>query len=306
LPLKTPFSGDALRRARESFLIGFFSKKPICVFSPPLGVKLIYKNISDSFLVRACSFASEVAETSKRKCPVAGAFDTDGNTHIIYCGQWSCPRCAVRLANKWAARARAGFSPDSEEGVDELWFLTLTLGSGVRSTLGGFALLPRLWDTTRKQYQRYYGSFSYIAFVEGQPNRSFMPHFHILATSLPPTRRNAKGNVTKRALHDWAHSVGWGFQAELLIVSSAEASAYVAKYASKQSPLTPKGFRRVRVSKDWPQTPEKSAAKWIVPARDEGVAHYIMRISEVTGLDPDDLWPKWADLTDSLQNGQLD
>jgi hypothetical protein len=133
-----------------------------------------------------------------------------------------------------------------------------------------------------------------------------MPHFHILTTGLPPTRKNAKGNVTKRALHDWAHSLGWGFQAELLIVSSSEAAAYVAKYASKQSPLTPKGFRRVRVSRDWPKLPNKGGAHWLTPARDEDVAHFIARVADATMLDPAELWLKWADLTDEIDSRHID
>jgi len=131
-----------------------------------------------------------------------------------------------------------------------------------------------------------------------------MPHFHILTTDPPPTRRGKRGYVTKRGLHDWAHSLGWGFQAELLIASSPEASAYVAKYASKQSPMTPKGFRRVRCSNNWPKVEEKSGPKWIVPAKNEDVAAFINRVNEITNIPHEQLWPAWAEITNTLAEKQ--
>jgi len=208
------------------------------------------------------------------------------------------------LANQWARRASAGFIRDSDGVESELWFLTLTLGNGVRSALKGFSLLPGLWDTTRKAYQRYYSGFSYVAFVEGQPHRGHMPHFHILTTEQPPTRRGRKGYVTQHGVHSWAHSLGWGFEAKLLIVSSAEASAYVAKYASKQSPLTPKGFRRVRCSNSWPKVEEKSGPQWIVPAKNEDVAAFINRVNEITNIPAEQLWPAWAEISNILAEKQ--
>lgn len=232
--------------------------------------------------------------TSKqRRCPVCAAFDSDGQTHLIYCGQWSCPVCSRRNADKWAARANAWFDDPANGKEAELWFMTLTLGRRFHTAAQGFSALPGLWDTTRKAYQRYYGTFTYIAFVEGQPLRTYMPHFHILTTTEPPIHRGKKGFVTKHGLHDFAIAYGWGFEADLQIVNSQEAALYVAKYASKQSPLTPKGFRRVRVSQDWPKGDPPSGGQWIVPAKDEDIAHFMVRVADYTNHDPRELWERW-------------
>ncbi len=199
-----------------------------------------------------------------------------------------------RNADHWAARANRWFEVQEDGRTEELWFMTLTLARRFHTAEQGFSALPTLWDSTRKAYQRYYGKFTYIAFVEGQPLRSYMPHFHILTTTEPPTQRGKKGYVTKHALHDFAIAYGWGFEADLQIVNSAEAALYVAKYASKQSPATPKGFRRVRVSQDWPALEPKSGGQWIVPAKDEDIAHFMVRVADLTNQDPRELWERWT------------
>jgi len=232
----------------------------------------------------------------QRRCPITAAFDSQGATHLIYCGSWSCPVCMKRNAALWSIRAQQKILQSDYPKSGELWFLTLTLPSTILSTVQGFLSLPSLWDTTRKQYQRWYGTFSYLAFVEGQPHRSHMPHFHILTSTEPPTQRGKHGFVTKHGLHDWAFSVGWGFQAELHKVDGIEAAAYVAKYASKQSPHTPKGFRRVRVSRDWPKLPPHSSSHWIVPARQESLSDFLIRVHERTGLPLESLYIAWSEV----------
>jgi hypothetical protein len=205
-----------------------------------------------------------------------------------------------RNAALWSIRAQQKILESDDPRREELWFLTLTLPSTVLTTAQGFSLLPQLWDTTRKQYQRFYGKFSYLAFVEGQPHRTHMPHFHILSTTEPPTRPGKRGYVTKRGVHDWAFSVGWGFQAELHIVNGTEAAAYVAKYASKQSPNTPKGFRRVRVSRDWPKLPPLGGAHWIVPARKEAIADFLVRVHDACLVPIEELYIAWSQLEQDI------
>lgn len=240
------------------------------------------------------------------KCPVTGAFDRDGVTHVIYCGRWQCKRCAQRNASKWARRAAKAATELTGEDQGELFFLTLTLGRSVKNVTQGYSLLPGLWDTTRKQYQRKYGSFSYLAFVEGQPNRSYMPHFHILTVEPPPARLGKRGNITQHGVHDWAHAIGWGFEAKLLIVNGPEAMAYVAKYASKTSPLIPRNFRRVRASKDWPKDDDKPAGVWIVPSKKEDLPHFIARAADFTGLAIEDCYAAYIALMAEIKDSQLD
>jgi hypothetical protein len=206
----------------------------------------------------------------------------------------------------WARRAAKAANELTNEEQGELWFLTLTLGRSVKSVQVGYSLLPGLWDTTRKNYQRKLGSFSYLAFVEGQPNRSYMPHFHILTVEAPPVRPGKHGNITQHSLHDWAHALGWGFEAKLLIVNGPEAMAYVAKYASKISPFTPKSFRRVRASRDWPKDDKPKGGAWITPAFKEDIPHFLQRAADFTGLAIEDCYTAYSTLMDEIKDSQVD
>ena len=214
---------------------------------------------------------------------------------MLYCGLWRCPRCAKRLAGRWAKRTQLALETMKETFGGDAWFLTLTLGSPYSTPRDGFVALPKLWDTTRKAYQRYYGLFTYIAFVEGQQNRGGMPHFHIVSPVEPPTKRGRRGYVTKRGVHDFAVAYGWGYQAKLEIVDGPQAAVYVAKYASKGDPSMPRNFRRVRASRDFPQLPELDGLPLLVPSREEDVAHFINRVAEATGTPHEDVYKAWLE-----------
>lgn len=229
------------------------------------------------------------------RCPVSVAFTKDAEATLIYCGQWRCPHCAKRLAGKWAKRAELGLAGMVETGEGDAWFLTLTLGSQFVTSQDGFMAIPKLWDTTRKAYQRWYGSFVYLAFVEGQNKRGGMPHFHILSTVPPPTRRGRRGYVTKRGVHDFAVAFGWGYQAALEIVTGSQAAVYVAKYASKGDPSMPRNFRRVRASRDFPQLPDIGGSPLLAPAYEEDIAHYLARVADITGAEPEALYKRWQE-----------
>lgn len=239
-----------------------------------------------------------------RKCPVTIAFNHEGKTSLIYCGSWQCRRCAKRNAGKWAKRAELGLKVLAGQDLADAFFLTLTLPGVYSSVELGFRAIPKLWDSTRKAYQRYYGGFTYIAFVEGQPKRGGMPHFHILATVEPPTKRGRRGYVTKHGVHDFAVAYGWGFEAELEIVQSEQAAVYVAKYTSKGDPSMPRNFRRVRVSADFPKLPDLGGSPLLVPARDEDVAHYLARVAYDTGIASDMLYPKYVQIVARLHEDQ--
>jgi hypothetical protein len=229
------------------------------------------------------------------KCPVCVAFTHEAKATLIYCNQWKCSKCAKRLAGKWAKRTELAIASMKGTFGGDAWFLTLTLGSQYLSTLDGFQAIPRLWDTTRKAYQRYYGSFTYIAFVEGQEKRGGMPHFHIVTSVEPPTKRGRRGYVTKRGVHDFAVAYGWGYQAKLEIVTDSQAAVYVAKYASKGDVSMPKSFRRVRASADIPKLPDLGTFPLLVPAYEEDIAHFLARVVDATGEQPEALYQKWSD-----------
>lgn len=236
-----------------------------------------------------------MALSGNNYCPVSIAFDRNAVVQPIFCGRWSCPTCQKRLANKWALRAKLGLSTSETDPNPEMWFLTLTLGSFYRSATQGFEALPGLWDTTRKNFQRTYGDWMYMAFVEGQPQRGNMPHFHILTDHEPPAKRGRKGYVTKHNLHDWAVAFGWGFECDLVLVNGDDAAGYVAKYASKQSSSTPKRFRRVRCSRNWPQLPKDPNYAYLVPSKNEDIANFIDRVSSIVDVPQEILYRRWAD-----------
>lgn len=229
------------------------------------------------------------------KCPVAVAFTSEGNTTLIFCGTWGCPHCSRFNAGRWAKRVELGIRELTQEGEKEAWLLTLTLGSAYSDIHAGFLALPKLWDSTRKAYQRYYSTFTYAAFIEGQPKRGGMPHFHIVSTVEPPTKRGRGGFVTKHGVHDFAVAFGWGYQAELSLIDGPEAAVYVSKYTSKGSPSMPKSFRRVRVSRDFPKLPELDGLPLLVPSREEDMAHFIDRVQSLTGVPHEDLYQRWQE-----------
>lgn len=163
------------------------------------------------------------------------------------------------------------------------WFWTLTLGRKYKTAEQGFDALPKLWDRFRKYISRLHtGRWEYVAFVEGQPQRGFMPHFHIISLAKCPKR-----------LKDVAVWSGFGYEATETKVSSGKAAAYVAKYASKQSPLTPSGFRRVRASVGWAKLPKRDDLALFVQAKGESLQHYLERVADETGLAYDDLVDIW-------------
>jgi len=163
------------------------------------------------------------------------------------------------------------------------WFWTLTLGRKYKTAADGFVALPKLWDRFRKYMERLIpGRWEYVAFVEGQPERGFMPHFHIISLSKCPKR-----------IKDLAVWSGFGHQATATKVTSGKAAAYVTKYASKQSPLTPRGFRRVRASRGWSRLPSKGENVLIIRAGKESLQDYLTRVASETQVPLDDLIETW-------------
>jgi hypothetical protein len=131
-----------------------------------------------------------------------------------------------------------------------------------------------MWDALRNRIQYRTPFWLYVAFVEGQPQRGYMPHFHILSSAASPIR-----------FKDLAVASGFGFQAKEIEISTEGAAAYVAKYASKQGWDTPKKFRRVRASKGWPRPPEVDKDPYLVKFKRETVTGYLLRVSQSTGRD---------------------
>jgi len=215
------------------------------------------------------------------KCPVQTVLSTDGTAVSLRCGLWSCQYCQIINARIWASRTKLQFADGGH-------FITLTQPGTVKSVKRAYQLLPKQWDTFRKTIQRECPDrWIYIAFVEGQPKRMYMPHFHIICNR-PPMDRTGRQSLNT-ALVNMAVRSGFGYQAKYKAVVSGEAAAYVSKYASKDAPNMPKGFRRVRTSQGFPDLPLLPNAGLIFPKPSEKLTEYIMRVSDLSGIVADDL-----------------
>lgn len=157
------------------------------------------------------------------------------------------------------------------------------MGSSYRDAQVAFSAIPKLWDTFRKIIQRKTeGTFDYCAFIEGQPKRGGMPHFHIISLTKSPGR-----------LKDLAVKAGFGFQAKESRIDGPKAASYVAKYSTKSGENFPANLRRVRASRGWAKLPPYAGYPLIVKSRNETTTDYLLRVHEITGVGMDDLFDRW-------------
>ena len=220
------------------------------------------------------------------RCVSFWAFDSIGNIRAIPCKRWSCKICQKHNAQMWAWRAELHVENDQYQ----FYMWTLTLGSNYSDVRKAYSDLKKLWDRLRKAVVRHYRkkynwryfTWTYLAFVEGQPKRNGMPHFHILSAISAPER-----------FKDFAVRCGFGFQADEHEINGRGAGAYVAKYASKGAGIIPKDFRRVRASQDWTKLPPIVKDTLFVKSKTEHLSAYLIRVHEATGVSIDTLWDNW-------------
>lgn len=207
------------------------------------------------------------------KCPTGmRAFNANGDIVRLACDQWKCDSCRKVLSYRHATRVRYGIAL----WPDEAYFWTLTLPGHIKNAYFGFHVLKHAWKNLRQTVQRYYGEFQYAAFVEIHPKRTGIAHFHIVSLCPCP------GRIKDVAIHS-----GFGHQATEALVEGREAAYYVAKYTSKQGAQMPKGFRRVRYSRDWPSLPDALYDVAVYPLqKGEALTEYLERVFSLTGLLP--------------------
>jgi hypothetical protein len=221
-----------------------------------------------------------------RHCPYDVFFSVSGKPIPIRCKSWYCPSCAVRNSRKHAIRVKW----HANHTEKPLWFWTLTMRSKYKYSHDAFPVLKRLWDTFRKAIQRDDPSeWNYCAFIEGQPRRRQMPHFHIISD-----------RKAYRRLKDLAMYSGFGYQAEEKPVSTKKAAEYVTKYATKSDSKFPKNFRRVRYSRGFLKVPKKDFEVLIPRHKKESLGDYVIRVSNETGISPDDLYDRYSNFYKTL------
>ena len=214
------------------------------------------------------------------KCPLMLQYSETGLIVPFWCGSWNCPRCAKQNAREWAIRTKAQFGNGG-------YFYTLTQGQNVYSVNRAYELMPIQWDTFRKILQREKKSkLNYIAFIEGQPKRRFMPHFHLICdyrvfTSGKQSLQTAFTEVAKRA--------GFGWCTDAQQITDKRAASYVSKYASKVAPNQPRKFRRVRTSQGFAELPEWPHDAVILQGKHETFTEYVLRVSDASDTAVDTL-----------------
>lgn len=243
--------------------------------------------------------------STTRKCPTLVGFNHEGHCKIIYCGQWSCKHCSKVLARRWANRIRNHITETTRKDGVQWYMLTLTLGSGYKSPELAFTKLKKLWNRLRMAISRAIKiRWQYCAFVEGQPHRQSMPHFHIILNVIPPACIGKKGQVTQHATHNFANRLGWGFEADFGTVTDEKAAWYVAKYVSKGAHIIPRGFRRVRVSRAWLPFVRDPLKRLMVRRKSEALQDYLLRVEDWTNKSIDDLKSEYIQSTYELQEMQ--
>jgi len=234
----------------------------------------------------------------KQQCPMMVAFSSDAQAKLLYCGKWSCKLCSKRNARMWSIHAYYGISARLEKR-EKIHFWTLTMGSQYIRPAEAYRDFPRCWDALRKAIQRYYKEFTFIAFVEGQPLRSYMPHFHVLTFQAIPDGYSARTDPLEW-IKDFGVRMGFGWSNKDELVTSLKAAAYVTKYASKGCPEIPKNFRRVRCSRDWVKSPDKQYDPYYVRSIGEPIEDYLQRVEAGTGVSIDAIAQSYQKATANL------
>lgn len=222
----------------------------------------------------------EVTERLSAACPRGiRAFNANGDVVRMACDQWRCDVCRQVLSYRWARRVRFGLA--LWDGPKRHW--TLTLSGKVKTPGFAFRILDKCWDNLRKTLQRSAGAWGYAAFVELHPHRTGIAHFHVISLEDCPGRIN-----------DVAHHAGFGYKATDTEIDGPGAAQYVSKYTSKQGENMPKGFRRVRLSRGWPDLPEPAYdVAILVPGRREPLSEYFLRVAVATDISPMDAEARW-------------
>lgn len=223
------------------------------------------------------------------ECPVTHGFTKRGMIQPVYCGQWKCEKCRKRLSRDWANRARKQVNNDPE---NVYFFWTLTMHRKISSKAFAYGILPQLWDTLRKHIQRTIldsgnpHKWQYLAFVEGQPKRNHMPHFHIVSSVPFPGR-----------IKDFAATHGWGYQAKETAIDGNGVAEYVSKYVSKGDADMPKGFRRCRPSRGWAKLARPQSNGLLTPKKGERDWEFWVRVSDETGKSIEVIRSAWVRAT---------
>jgi len=228
----------------------------------------------------------------------------DGHVFPVRCKKWSCKVCAPINALHEAIKTANGVYALHAAGL-RAKFVTITQPGSVKTPEFAYAIIDNQWDKFRNRWQYWAKAQGvpnmYAAFVEGQSRRSDMPHFHIIATSMP----------SQDKVRDWSTSSGLGYQADVQWIGAhAGVAWYVSKYSTKGSDAQyiPKNFRRVRYSQDWPNMCFQAdflEDQSVVKLPRESYVHWLIRAVTAFGVDPQSVMSQTLALADRTEGQDI-
>ena len=219
------------------------------------------------------------------------------------CKLWSCTHCANVKAKQWSSRARAAI----RDHIERDWhFVTLTLDDQSNDLSRQIQAWRKSWDVFSKRVRRSVAGddLMYMVIPELSPSKKRL-HAHMIVDwcferNFYKTWYPAKGEYKSYWkyyspwLHDNLKSAGLGYIYDIQELSQPDRAAYyVTKYVGKGlSENFPAGFRRVRVSQNFPTIDVKEVESeflWtLIPSSREGRAallHVIMNGEVVFDLE---------------------
>lgn len=212
---------------------------------------------------------SAIGSEARGLCIATMGVTPEGVVFPVRCKKWRCPVCAPINALRWAIRLAHGTNGLIASGIIPR-FLTITQPGSVRTREFAYRILHNQWGKFQNRWRRWTDEqrvekwavietdeyvaldvqsscipLSYAAFVEGQPERHLMPHFHIIAAHTPHVE----------TVREWAVKSGLGYEVDSEYLRKGPAVAwYASKYPIKSTAIgdMPEHFHRVRLSEDWP------------------------------------------------------
>lgn len=209
-----------------------------------------------------------MAKTQMEKCPntkdiIVFGMNRIEKMAILFnprCKQWNCPYCSELNRQYWVQQATRGTIIITSEGR-EVQFVTVT-SRNYATPASSLYFFKQNWPklSRRMKYKtnlwKEYAGKDWAYFLVPERHKSGVLHAHILAASHISSEKIWK---------DAAWQAGFGYIVDVEeLVTPAGAARYVAKYLTKQSEFGdwPRGFMRVRHSRNWPIAQEGEDELW--------------------------------------------
>lgn len=209
---------------------------------------------SNTYVFEECPYTKNVTIIGRNPTKHAG---------VIFhprCGSWNCPYCWQINKDEWLQVAVKGTVEILDRG-SMLQFVTIT-GRGYYTPTSSIYFMRKNWPALRKRIQYHTDKWSDVTKTEfsylliPERHKSGVAHWHILVATFEDRNRFWKDN---------AYECGFGHQAKVRNVeNSVQSAGYVTKYLAKDAGQIawPKGFRRVRTSKNWPRPIDAIPDQW--------------------------------------------